>query len=365
MKIGYVLDDRLDVADGVQQYVKTIGSWMAEQGHEVHYLVGQNESDDDKRIHGLGKTVKLRFNKNRVRIPLPANKTMLRNRLAQEKFDILHVQMPYAPWLAGRVINAAPPATAVVGTFHVVVASPLVESLSPLLRIVYNRSLKRMADVVAVSAPANRYMQVSMGRSGTVVPNAVNVGAFAGAKKRSELDDGKTNIVFLGRLVERKGAEHLIRAYQQVATENTRLVIVGDGPLRPQLEKLAEGTNAVFVGYVEEDEKPSYLASADLAVFPSTGGESFGIVLIEAMSAGAGAVLAGNNEGYSSVLKSIPESLFDPFDTEALQQKIALLVTDNKARKQIHTAQKELVKMFDVNVVGRQLEATYRKALKQ
>jgi len=123
LKIGFVLDDTLDTPDGVQQYVLTVGTWLSEQGHEVHYLVGESTRQDIGNVHSMARNVKVRFNKNRLSIPLPTSKTLIAEKLAELNLDILHVQMPYSPMFAGRVIHAAPTGTKIIGTFHIVPAS--------------------------------------------------------------------------------------------------------------------------------------------------------------------------------------------------------------------------------------------------
>ena len=109
LKIGFVLDDSLDVPDGVQQYVLTVGAWMKGQGHDVHYLVGQTDRNDIPNVHSMSKNIKVRFNKNRMTMPLPTSVKAIAAILQREQFDILHVQMPYSPFMAGRLIKAALP----------------------------------------------------------------------------------------------------------------------------------------------------------------------------------------------------------------------------------------------------------------
>ncbi|HTH72515.1 MAG TPA: glycosyltransferase family 4 protein, partial [Candidatus Pristimantibacillus sp.] len=105
LKIGLVLDDSLDKVDGVQQYVLIVGRWLTAQGHDVHYLVGETKRTDLPGMHSLARNVKVRFNKNRMAIPLPANLRAIRALLKREQFDVLHVQVPYSPALAGRIIK--------------------------------------------------------------------------------------------------------------------------------------------------------------------------------------------------------------------------------------------------------------------
>jgi phosphatidyl-myo-inositol alpha-mannosyltransferase len=117
------------------------------------------------------------------------------------------------------------------------------------------------------------------------------------------------------------------------------------------------------LGFVSERDKASLLASAELAVFPSLGGESFGIVLIEAMAAGAGVVLGGNNLGYKSVLGSWPSTLFDPRDTPAFSNCLQRFLDDEHLRAKVYAQQQTAVKQYDVHTVGNQVLQLYTAAL--
>lgn len=119
MRVALVLDDTLDRPDGVQQYVLTLGRWLAGRGHEVFYLVADSKRHDMPGVHSLGRYVSTHFNGNAVRTPLPVSPARIKGVLDEVRPDVLHVQMPYSPWLAGRLVTAAAPGVAVVGTFHV------------------------------------------------------------------------------------------------------------------------------------------------------------------------------------------------------------------------------------------------------
>ncbi len=94
LKIGFVLDDSLDSTDGVQQYMLTMGRWLQKKGHEVHYLVGHTRRPDIANIHSLSRNITVRFNQNRMSIPLGASRRHIKQVLMREQFDVLHVQMP-------------------------------------------------------------------------------------------------------------------------------------------------------------------------------------------------------------------------------------------------------------------------------
>lgn len=369
MKIGFVLDDSLDKTDGVQQYVLTLGQWMRHQGHEVHYLVGHTERTDIPHIHSLSRNIQTHFNQNRMSTPLPASKKLIKELLEREQFDALHVQMPYSPLMAGRVIKAAPKQTKVSGTFHIIPFSWIEKTATRLLGLLLWRTLRRFDTIYSVSEPAKRFARKSFGVKSTVLPNVVNVAAFNVGKPIKKYDDGKINIVFLGRLVERKGCLYLLHALQQLHEQhiltNVRVLICGKGQLLPELEAYVKkhhlSSNVHFVGFVSEEEKPDYLATADIAVFPSTGGESFGIVLIEAMAAGSRVVLGGNNIGYSSVLRQRPELLIDPLDTDNFASTLKHFIGSKRARSSAHAWQRAHVQQYDVAVVGRKLLEQYER----
>ena len=355
LKIGLVFDDTLDSSDGVAQYVKTLGSWLSSQGHEVRYLVGETKLTEwsGGRVYSLAKNYKVTFNGNKLSIPGLASRRRIKQVLDIEKFDVLHVQAPYSPLLAARIVNLAPKTTAIVGTFHIFPAGWLSRVGSWLLRLALLRSLRRFSQVVSVSPAAASFAQAAFGLKTTVVPNAVDV-----AKFRMPATTQK-NIVFLGRLVDRKGCLSLLKAFNLVQAKmpGQRLTIAGVGPQRRSLENYVRDNDlsarVEFLGFVEEPRKAELLAGAKLACFPSLYGESFGIVLIEAMAAGARVVLGGNNPGYASVLGEQPQLLIDPRQTAEFAQRLELLLSDDTLASQLHEWQNKAVGCYDVNQVAK------------
>jgi phosphatidylinositol alpha-mannosyltransferase len=371
LNVGLVFDDSLDKPDGVQQFVLMLGQWLASEGHNVHYLVGQTARTDLPQLHSLSRNVNVRFNQNRMAIPLPAAKKPIRRLLANEHFDILHVQVPYSPALAARIIAAAEPHTAIVGTFHIAPHSRMVTVANHVLGTLLKGTLKRFDAMTATSVPAQDFATKTFRIPSQVVPLPVRLDQFYDAQPLSELAKGK-NIIFLGRLVERKGCQYLLRAVallhgQGRLPAGTRVYICGKGPLEASLRQYVRAQHiddvVTFVGFITEEDKPRYLAAADVVVYPSTGGESFGIVLLEAMAAGRGAVLGGNNPGYASVLAPHQDSLFDPHDTPALAAHIHTLLTDDRLRTAYRQWQRQYVRQFDVPEVGKQFVRIYQQAL--
>ncbi|HSX46443.1 MAG TPA: glycosyltransferase family 4 protein [Patescibacteria group bacterium] len=373
MKIGLVLDDSLDKTDGVQQYVLTLGHYLKRSGHTVHYLVGQTERTDLANVHSLSRNLQVHFNQNRMSTPLPASSRKIKQLLEREQFDVLHVQMPYSPWLAGRIIKQAPSTTAVIGTFHIVPFSKLEARATRLLGLSLRRNLRRFDEVVSVSEPAAAFAKHSFRMRSVVVPNAVNLSAFHTGKRIKRYNDGKVTIVFLGRLVERKGCFYLLKALVSLHAknylDNVRVIICGKGPQAKSLEAYVQdhhlGQHVHFTGYLHETDKPDYLASADIAVFPSTGGESFGIVLVEAMATVPGIVLGGDNVGYRSVLQPHPEQLINPSDTVALAKTLRHYIRSKPARERAMRWQRAAAQQYDINKVGETLLGIYQQALQR
>lgn len=370
MSVAFLFDDTLDSSDGVAQYVKTLGAWMSSQGHEVSYLVGQTKMKQwaGDPVRSLSRNLPVSFNANRLSIPLPASSHRIKKLLAGQHFDVLHVQMPHSPFMSQKVINRASSSTAVVGTFHILPAGWLASWGSRLLRLMYLLGLRRFDRMISVSLPAAEYAKKFFGVGSEVLPNVVDLRRFNSVKASSK-HKISNDILFLGRLVSRKGCYQLLEAFTLLHKRQpaVRLTIAGDGPQRKTLEKFATQRgieDAVsFLGFVDETQKPQLLRSAKLACFPSLYGESFGIVLIEAMAAGAGVVLGGNNPGYRSVLAQQPELLVNPTDTTAFARRLELLLNDAQLRRRLKSWQTKHVKQFDVNIVGPQMVEVYRLAI--
>lgn len=371
LKIGFVFDDSLDKPDGVQQYVLTMGRWMASQGHEVHYLVGETKRGDIPNMHSLSRNIKVRFNQNRMAIPLPARLKPIRELLAREQFDVLHVQVPYSPALAARIIKAVDQRTAVVGMFHIAPHSGLVSAANRALGVWVRSTLKRFDAMLATSAPAQAFAKQTFGIDSQVVSLPIGVAKFASAKPFKKYQHGQ-HVLFLGRLVERKGCQYLLQAVAEASRANmwptdADVIICGGGPLEAQLKQFVKDNKlakiVTFTGYISEEDKPRYLASADVVVYPSTGGESFGVVLLEAMAACRGMLLAGDNPGYRSVLAPREAALFDPHKTKALAGKIVGALNDPVARQAAQKWQQSYVKQFDTDTIGAQTIAIFEQAL--
>jgi phosphatidylinositol alpha-mannosyltransferase len=371
LKVALVLDDGLDTPDGVQQYMLAVGTWLAAHGHSVHYLVGQTSRSDIANVHSLSRNIHVRSNGNRMTIPLPASRRKLRALLKRERFDVLHVQTPYSPMMGGQLIRLVGPQTAVIGTFHILPNSWWTNVGTHLLGLWCHRTLKRFDSMLSVSPAAARFAQRTFHIASEISPNVIDYHRFADAQPLPQYADATHTILFLGRLVSRKGCQLLIQAvavlHKQADLPAFRLVICGSGPLegalRQEAQKLGLGDIIEFVGFVSEELKPRYYASATVSVFPSTSGESFGIVLLEAMASGQAVVLAGDNPGYASVMGSQEGLLFDPHDARQLADRIAYYITHAQPRTTMAQWGHTYAQQFDVDVVGPKLVDIYTTAL--
>ena len=173
LKVAIALDDSLDRNDGVQQYVRSLGGWLITQGHRVQYLAGQSKIGD-KTIHSLSRNIGVRFNRNRLSIPLPANSNAIKTLLAKEEYDVIHVQMPYSPVMAGKIIRLASTNTAIVGTFHILPYGQLQQYGNKALAIVQKRQLSRFDAICSVSVAAQQFAKSHYGLNSSVIPNMID-----------------------------------------------------------------------------------------------------------------------------------------------------------------------------------------------
>src|SRR5947199_10119960 len=194
-----------------------------------------------------------------------------------------------------------------------------------------------------------------------IIPNGVYCSFFANGSPTADFADGKRNILFLGRLEKRKGLPFLLEAFALVKRDfpDTRLVVVGgDGGLRSVCELYVERNrlaDVVFTGYVPDEAKPHYFKAADIYCAPNTGGESMGMVLLEALSAGA-PIVASRIEGFSEVLTDGSEGLLvPPRDSEALAAALKRLLSDQPLRKKMGQQAKKTAKRYDWGRVSAQI----------
>ncbi|HYL08267.1 MAG TPA: glycosyltransferase family 4 protein, partial [Candidatus Udaeobacter sp.] len=291
---------------------------------------------DSARFYRIGTPISIPANDSVARITLSFHlASRVSGIIEDERFDVLHFHEPLMPALPITMLRMSQ--TANVGTFHAFAHSNVGYFYGRPLLQPYLTHLHR---AIAVSEPARafvtRYFPTVDPR---VIPNGVDTGVYRpGLPPIRHLKDDHVNILFVGRLEKRKGLGDLLRAfrYMQPRAPKTRLIIVGDGPLRGRVESYVSRhrlPNVVLSGYVPESVKPRYYNSADIFCAPATGGESFGIVLLEAMASGL-PIVATEVPGYMSVLEPGKDSLtVEPKSWRELASSLVILVRDAELRR--------------------------------
>lgn len=370
LKIGLVYDDTIDRDGGIPLYVTTLGGALRKRGHEVEYLVGCSRAQQigGVRVRSLARNVSVRFNGNALSMPVWSRARDLDRALERGGYDVLHVQVPYSPLMAGRLVARADPRCAVIGTYHVASDRALPCLGAWLLRALKLPSASRFDEIVSVSVAAASFAaRWSRMDAHRIVPNMLDLAAIPACQPGNE-GNNAIDVAFVGRLVPRKGARELIDAIallDERRSRPTRVVIVGEGPHRERLQRrvrdLGLGDTVVFLGRVDDRTKFAVLSAARIACFPSRFGESFGIVILEALAAGAGVVLAGRNPGYGELLA--PEGLVDAEDSAAFAARLGELLDDAAARRALGARQRALLPRFDSEIVVEEILRVYRAAL--
>lgn len=372
LNIAFVLDDGLDKPDGVQQNILTIGAWLESNGHKVSYLVGETKRKDIKNAITMSTNKKVVFNGNTLSMPLLSSSKKINEVLENGNFDVIHVQVPYSPFMGARVVNRSYKKSVVVGTFHIMPNSKLSYFGTKILGLYLRSNLKKFDKHFAVSGPAVKFANETFNINANVLGNPIDTKKFQLKSERKTISNDFFNIVFLGRLVARKGCLDLVKAIKILKDQgisNFKLTIAGDGSQRKNIEQYISDNNLSntikLIGFIAEKDKSKLLHEADIAVFPSSGGESFGIVLLEAMASGSKVVLAGDNVGYRSVLSEVPESLFEPNSPDELAELLNKIMKSNDLQKKINTGQQKIVKKFDIENIGNELVENYYSLLNE
>ena len=271
----------------------------------------------------------------------PSIALRVRRVLQREHFDVIHVHEPLVPGLSQTVLRCSN--TVTVGTFHAS-SYPSIYSTSklayastyPFLRPLF----RRLSGCIAVSTTALQFVSRYFPGDYRVIPNGVNLDRFSQQiAPLPQFMDGKQNILFVGRFEKRKGAKYLLRAIPRIRERfpQTRFIFVGEGRLRRGFQQFVERQgwqDVVFSGYVSDSDLPHYFASAHIFCSPATGGESLGIVLLEAMAAGK-PIVASNISGYATVVSNgIDGLLTTPRDSEELAIAIGRLLGHESLRQQ-------------------------------
>ncbi|KAA1248451.1 glycosyltransferase family 4 protein [Mycobacterium simiae] len=360
MRIGMVCPYSFDVAGGVQSHVLQLAEVMRARGHQVSVLApaSSDASLPDYVVSG-GRAIPIPYNGSIARLRFgPATHRKVKKWLSEGHFDVLHLHEPNAPSLSMLALNIAE--GPIVATFHTSTTKSLTLAVfQGILRPMHEKIVGR----IAVSDLARRWQMEALGSDAVEIPNGVDVNSFASA---SPLDGyprpGKT-VLFLGRYDEpRKGMAVLMAALPAVVQRfpDLQLLIVGRGDedqLRSQAGGFAEHMR--FLGQVDDAGKASAMRSADVYCAPNTGGESFGIVLVEAMAAGT-PVVAADLDAFRRVLQDGEVGCLVPVDDSAALADALIEVLDNDvSRERYIGAGSEAVRRYDWSVVASQIMRVY------
>ncbi|MGV0627363.1 glycosyltransferase family 4 protein [Mycolicibacter minnesotensis] len=360
MRIGMVCPYSFDVPGGVQAHVLQLAEVLLARGHHVSVLAPASaDADLPDYVVSAGKSVAIPYNGSVARLQFsPAAHRKVKKWLMAGDFDVLHLHEPNAPSLSMLALNVAE--GPIVATFHTSTTKSLTLSVvQGLLRPMHEKIIAR----IAVSDLARRWQMEALGSDAVEIPNGVDVAAFAAAQPLPGYPRPGRTVLFLGRYDEpRKGMATLLGALPALVDRfaDVQVLIVGRGDedeLRRSAGKAAGHLR--FLGQVSDAEKASALRGADVYCAPNTGGESFGIVLAEAMAAGT-AVVASDLDAFRRVLRDGEAGRLVPVeDHTALGAALIELLDDDRLRASYVAAGAEAVRRFDWPVVADQIVRVY------
>jgi phosphatidyl-myo-inositol alpha-mannosyltransferase len=363
VKIGIVCPYSLAVPGGVGWHCRDLAEQLLATGYEVSVLA---PADDDSALPPYvvpaGRAVPVRYNGSVARVSFgPVSATRTRRWLEEGAYDVVHIHEPVSPSLSLLALWAAE--GPIVATFHTSnLRSRAMQTAYPLLR----PSLEKISARIAVSEDARRTVTNHIGGDAVVIPNGVYVDRFASAAKRFDWQGTPTapTVAFVGRIDEpRKGLSVLLASLPEAgrAIPGLRVLVAGAGDAEEARSDLPPelAATCTFLGEVSDADKASLLRSVDLYVAPHTGGESFGVVLVEAMSAGA-PVLASDLPAFRRVLEDgACGDLVPSGDPHRLAEAMVALLSDPARRSELAARGRLAVDRYDWPVVARQIVDVY------
>ena len=381
LNIGLVSPYDYASQGGVTEHIRHLSQELRAMGHTTKILApfSTELADQPDDVYALGAVTPVPANGSVARISLSTDlgrsiKAILRT----ERFDVIHLHeplMPTVPWLVLRYSTSPN-----VGTFHAFGEySPIYAIGRPMLRRFYDRLHAR----IAVSPSAFEFVSQYFGGDFEIIPNAVDMKRFSGPHKPIEwMRDGRPTVLFVGRFEEpRKGLRWLLQALPIVEPyfPDLRLVVAGSGDPEDMAEWLplrdhsrtdrvvyrspGSALQVEFTGFVSGADLPRFYQSCDVYCAPSTGGESFGIVLLEAMAAGT-PVLASRIPGYANVLTHGREGfLAEPKNPASIAAGLVRLLSDRELRSRITEAGRRTARPYDWPVSAARIVAHYERTI--
>jgi phosphatidylinositol alpha-mannosyltransferase len=371
MKIGLVCPYNIARGGGVQEIVRDLRRELIRRGHEAVILTPQPREYGDTDMEGIvfvGNAADFRSPLHTTtQISISADNDRIDEILNREQFDIIHFHEPWVPMLSRQIMSRS--SAVHVATFHAKIPETLMSRTVVKVVTPYTKSvMKYLDELTAVSEAAAEWVQSTTEEEVKIIPNGIDLERFSNLPKPIKLPT--KSILYIGRLERRKGVKYLLEAFAllQQTVPDAHLIIAGDGPDRPKLEQTCEelGLKSVeFKGYVTDKQKMQLLASADLFCSPAIYGESFGLVLLEAMAAGL-VTVAGNNSGYSAVLQEMGAlSLVDPHNLSDFARRLEVMLSEEDLRKVWRKWAKSYVKKFSYDKVVDLYIDLYKQAIKK
>ena len=362
MKIGIVTPYAYPMPGGVNDHVGSLYRVLRARGHDVRIITSshglQKASEGD--IIRVGKGFSVPFNGSMGTITLsPTYLAQMRAILERERFDVLHYHEPFVPFLS--LVTLTLSTSVNVGTFHAFGGLSISYEFGKRMLGHYAGKLHGR---IAVSPAARHFISRYFPGEYKIVPNGVEPGRYQRAVPIARYRDGVPNILFVGRMEPRKGLIHLLRAFRKLQRDGVRarLRLVGTGPGEREARRYVltrQLDDVEFLGRVSEAQKAQLFKTADIYVSPATGRESFGIVLLEAMSAGA-PIICSDIHGYRGVVRRERDGiLVEPGNADALAASIRRLIDDPALRAQLSRAGEERAQLFTWERVGQAVEEYY------
>jgi len=366
VRVGLVCPYTWDVPGGVQAHVRDLAVSLLGLGHEVSVLAPVDEPDApglEPWVVPAGRAVPIPYNGSIARLCFgPLSLARTRRWLRQGRFDVLHLHEPTVPSVSMLAMWTA--RGALVATFHT--STPRSRALQ-VFGTVLQPGLEKLTGRIAVSPAARQVIMEHLGGDAVLVPNGVRVSQFAGAQPLPG-GTGAPTVVFLGRIDEpRKGLAVLLEALPELADRvpDVRLLVAGPGDVEQVRSEVPSGLRdrVELLGLVSEADKARTYASGDIYCAPNTHGESFGIVLLEAMATGT-PVVASDLEAFRRVLEDGRHGVLFPVrDAAALAVALADLLGDPERRRQLAASGRAAVQAYDWSEVTRQVVAVYETVM--
>ncbi len=373
MKIALVSPYDFAYPGGVCIHISCLEQQFTRMGHEVRVIAPASKaiSGFGDRFIPIGRPRPIPTSGSIARLTVsPWLSSKIKEVLEREKFDIIHLHEPLMPMLCTTVLRLSK--TATVGTFHASNGRPGYNLGRPFSKWFLKRWFRKLDGKIAVSKPAVEFAHGHFPGYYNIIPNGVDLDHFfPDVAPIEEFDDGKLNILFVGRLESRKGVKYLIEAFVRVKQEvpDSRLIIVGPGTrLRHKYEKKVAKSglkDVVFAGFATYEDLPRYYKTADIFCAPATGSESFGIILLEAMAVGK-PIVASNIEGYASVVSDgVDGVLVPPKDSQSLAQALITLLNDESLRQEMGVKGRAKALKYGWDSIARTILDYYKRVISE